>query len=555
MSQSVANPSPACDRAHAAFVEAALEGRSLAREDSAHLAACPVCRDRLDHLAVATLSGFSDELSCAECRAQLATDDRGAPPNELVALHVATCPECDATARTLADARAAMADGSLEAAPHTPNIDLSFLDSPGALSEAQETGPTMTGAPSPRRGRSTLIAVLLLLGLVLLAVRVAGGGGEGADGTTAGGRIRGAIAAWFGAAPSEDGAPFDGDRDGRSRGDDGVGDDGSSRSGSDGDSDVDRAGEGTSVDLASGKPSLDDPSTATALALRDRSGATAVVRRTPVRPALAPPAVAATATAGRRALERLIASATARSATATAAARPTRELRATATATATATPTPTATPTAADPTETRPPDSGPELLVVCRPERGGPIDFVFANRCPSFPARSQYDRWRIDVQREGRWQFSTCGLTDLDTILALYREGDFDPAAPCARILAYSDDGCGGEGVQSVIDTSLKPGVYELIVAEKTGDVTAPYALSIAASRSGQQCPTRVEPPPTVEAVPSATNAPSGSGTPTSVGSPSGTETPSAPIGSDLPGAATTPGTTSSPEPTRPPVG
>lgn len=127
----------------------------------------------------------------------------------------------------------------------------------------------------------------------------------------------------------------------------------------------------------------------------------------------------------------------------------------------------------------------PALVERCVIERPG-FARVLAGACGGFPAVSEHDLYRIEVPTGARWAFSTCGRSQIDTLLALYPAGGFDPAVPCQGLLAFDDDACGR---QSHLELDLSPGSYLLVVAEKTGDVAGPYALAVWSSGASASCP------------------------------------------------------------------
>lgn len=76
---------------------------------------------------------------------------------------------------------------------------------------------------------------------------------------------------------------------------------------------------------------------------------------------------------------------------------------------------------------------------------------------------------------------SLCTQTDFDSVLAFYQRpngapGAFDASAPCARLIAYDDDGC---GPASRIDAEdLVRGVLTIIVTGYANTTTGSYHLA-----------------------------------------------------------------------------
>jgi predicted anti-sigma-YlaC factor YlaD len=505
----------ACITAREDFVASALEGGPIPGAVAAHMAGCPVCREHMDTLAAATLSGSAEEISCAECRSALpgllpalgaaeadlegsvdaesggtraqdsaVDEDLPAAEADRVHAHLAACPACDSVWRETAAALAALTAGRLAPAPREPNIDLSFLD-----------GLDPAHSPLPRSvwPRRLFLSLLLLVGLMMLALWLLLG--------------TRALGPWREAGRSPDRPIFgghelpDSDTTGESERTELAAHDAEGASSSELRANGPEGGDGKEAASASG------PATGRADATRvtragDRSplAAAADATATARRQVLADARVSATARAQDQAARTALA---ATRETGTAAARLPATLvpggSPTPTPTPTATPTPTPTATSPPPPAATPiPDDGPDILEVCRPTRPAPTGRVLQATCPGFPALSEFDQWQLRVERTGRWRLATCGLTALDTILALYPAGGFDPAEPCSGVLAidgrpaYDDDGCGR---QSVLDLRLTPGDYVLIVVEKSGDASAPYRLSVASDRPGAACP-RFDPPP-----------------------------------------------------------
>lgn len=151
---------------------------------------------------------------------------------------------------------------------------------------------------------------------------------------------------------------------------------------------------------------------------------------------------------------------------------------------ATAGPRDTATPT---------PLKSPTPVLVWRCEPAFPSMLrVLTGTCEGFPNPSEYDLFQLTVATRSRWTVSLCNRTELDTVIALYVGGAFDPAAPCAGMIAFNDDHCAR---QSRLTVDLDPGIYALVVAEKTGDVGAPYAFKLETDETaGSACAERLAP-------------------------------------------------------------
>ena len=149
--------------------------------------------------------------------------------------------------------------------------------------------------------------------------------------------------------------------------------------------------------------------------------------------------------------------------------------------------------------------------------------------CDVFPGRSEFDLFAFRVDAPSRWAFSLCNRTELDTILAVYAEGAFDAANPCQGIVAFNDDHCAD---QSRLTVTLEAGSYWLLIAEKTGDASGPYAFKTEAEEGaqGSDCPALVPASP-MALVPQALPSPVVTSTPmpvsTSALSPTPPVTPS----------------------------
>lgn len=163
----------------------------------------------------------------------------------------------------------------------------------------------------------------------------------------------------------------------------------------------------------------------------------------------------------------------------------------------------------------------PVMVRQCEISRPVLGDGILEGTCSVFPAAASYDRYTFSVGRRAWWSFSVCGRTQLDTILAVYRRGTFDPSHPCDNLIARDESGC---GQQSRLTVKLDPGEYYLLVTEETGDVNGPYGLKVELEEGGEgtfceaanAAPGGSEPStPSPGAVPSATGGPpAGSPTP-----------------------------------------
>jgi len=116
------------------------------------------------------------------------------------------------------------------------------------------------------------------------------------------------------------------------------------------------------------------------------------------------------------------------------------------------------------------------------------------DKCDVFPNRAGFDLYSFSVANRSRWAFSLCNRTGLDTILAIYADGAFDPAVPCQGLVAFNDDFCARQSRLTVV---LDPGDYLVLIAEKSGDINAPYAFKTEAEEAaeGSHCPALVPPP------------------------------------------------------------
>jgi hypothetical protein len=460
----------------------------------AHVAACPVCQTRMDQLAKAVLSLADDEISCAECGSQLhryvETDLAGgdaAAALPLVHAHLAACPECGGD---FAEARLALADLSLGRLPqpeHVPEFDTGFL-----------RRPSIFPARDPRwLGRAAAAAALLLAAGALCAVAVLRPWNSGSAGDPADRSLWTELSAWMGGS--------------------------------------------VPPQLASTIVSTATPSTAAAavpnaapIARRRAPDLTTAesVSRTGAESDPSAPRPVATGRAvdlGRR-----------QSGTVPIAAGPIMTPRPTVDAGAfpptesTPTPPPTAPSTAQPPRATDEPEertpaptptATPLMLARCELRREAMDDGELFTRCDRFPQRSQFDLYAFQVENRSRWAFSLCNRTSLDTIIAVYGAGAFDPAAPCQGIIGYNDDYC---NVQSRLTVVLDPGTYWLLIAEKYGDFNGPYAFKTEAEEIalGSQCPERVA---VTTATPIATETPTPSATTGAIETPTAVESATVP--------------------------
>jgi hypothetical protein len=80
-----------------------------------------------------------------------------------------------------------------------------------------------------------------------------------------------------------------------------------------------------------------------------------------------------------------------------------------------------------------------------------------------------------------------CVGTDFDSVLFFYQfpsgaPGAFDASAPCARLVAYDDDGCGPASAIGSRDLPL--GVLTIVVASYANGTTGSYGLTADSDRS-----------------------------------------------------------------------
>lgn len=470
-----------CLEARQVFTRAAdsaarVEGAPRLAAAEAHVAACPACQTRLDQLAKAVLSMADDELSCAECGSQLhryvETDLAGgdaAAALPLVHAHLATCPECGGD---FAEARLALADLSLGRLPqpeHAPEFDMGFLRSTPRIP-----------LRDPRwLGRAAAAAALLLAAGAFCAVAVLQPWSPGNDGDWAGRWPWTAFAlpTWMGASAPPGRAPADllsatpsaaGHPNtapvARRRAQDLTTPESELRTGHGPDAPDSRAvAAARGADLAGRQPAAGVP---IASGTRVAAGAPMATRPTPGAGTIPPTAEPPTAP-------------------------PSTDLP------------PRATDGPEDRTPAPTPTATPLMLARCELRRDAMDDGELAARCDRFPQRSQFDLYALQVDNRSRWAFSLCNRTQLDTIIAVYVAGSFDPAAPCQGIVAYNDDYC---NVQSRLTVVLDPGTYWLMIAEKYGDINGPYAFKTEAEEValGSQCPERVA-VATATAMPTAT--------------------------------------------------
>ncbi|MCB0215792.1 MAG: hypothetical protein KDH92_04085 [Chloroflexi bacterium] len=460
-----------------------------------HLARCPVCRERLDQLSVAVLSASQDAIPCAECRAwlpqliaggregaALATDP--AAQERAAALgrawtHLDRCPECHAEWLAASAVMAELGRPDLPQPPRVPAIDTRFLR------------PARGRSLPPLRAAAAL--ALLALGLGTGAVYLKGRGAARAPEPDRLADTLATLAPPTGAAdepkaPTED--PLVEALAGRAA------------------ERATRRAERTPAAVAG-------PTGPSRTRKADDRGAIALARpgpnAVPATPSIGPAVAGETAT--------LPASASPGGPSGSAGDPD---------------PDPDATrrPPEASPTPT------PEMGTLCMIEGYGPVDAYLAATCDRFPASSAYDVYQLTVREPSRWTFSLCARAQLDTILALYPEGGFDPSAPCRGLVAYNDDYCGR---QSRLSLDLAPGTYQLVLAEKTGDLSDFYAIRVGRSLAGGPgaCPSHWSPSPT----------PIASSSPTPSPAPSATATPQAAVSATARSTASA-GETPTPTPT-----
>ncbi len=426
----------------------------------AHVAACTACQTRLDQLAKAVLSMADDELSCAECGAQLHTyveadlvggDAAAALP--LVHAHLATCPECRGD---FGEARLALADlalGRLPQPENVPDFDTSFLR------------PTPRPAARDLRwlGRAAAVALLLVAG-GLAATRLV-------------------LTAWpgspavLGGVFSPGGAPDD----------------------------TPRSNSEQALRPAPGGPTAPERPPSGDRSASARSGATPIARQhatvlaTPAgedasrRAALSPGAQAGERVAAAPPGPRSPVILPPASATTAPAVPPLPVIPPTAAPGAPATDEPDDEPPAptAVPVPTAAPTPTPVMVTRCELEQAQLDGGELSTRCAMFPQLSQFDLYTFQVENRSRWAFSLCNRTAMDTIVALYVAGTFDPAGPCQGIVAYNDDFC---DTQSRLTVDLDPGTYWFLIADKSGDENKPYRFKTEAEEGavGSPCPVEI---------------------------------------------------------------
>jgi hypothetical protein len=419
----------------------------------AHLEGCAACRARLVRLSAAVLSRRADEISCAECRSGMhaaALPERPAaealPP--LVAAHLEGCPECRAELGLLGLSLRELSMESRPTPPAYPPVDTGFLRGPAQVERSMR--PMVLAA---------LLALALLLG-AMLRWRIGGDEGQATATIPAGAAI----------APK---AGPDADREA------GIAELGSPEQ--DGKSSGQRLSSAQA--LAAG----------TAAARTARAAASRTERAAQSR---ALPGQATQPPAGASAVSPTPAYGTGLgpgpSETPAGLETPEND-----------DPPPVNAVRNTDPPPAPTPSPTPPMETLCYVEGFGPTSSYLDATCSFFPALSAYDSFVFESTRDARWTFSLCARTELDTILALYRESDFDPGEPCARALAQNDDYC---GLQSRITVDLPPGRYRLVLSEKSGDLSDTYAIRVGISLAGQPqaCPRLAAP-----ILPSATDPPS----------------------------------------------
>jgi len=432
-----------CAEARAGFASGVLARRgatdapatapSAARAAAEHIATCAACQRHFDRLARAVLSGSDDEISCAECTARLGdfvlADLAGDDTAVVMPLIHRHIAACQACAGDFRAARAAMVDLRLGRLPEPPRAP--HLDMSFLRRPAAQPASRAPARVRVARGGVVLLAVL---GAVLVVVR---------------GRMTGPAA-----TPSPGASPVAILRPGTLEGPAGA---------------------------ARGP---------TAVARIDLPAIVVTPRPAPTSPS---PAALEAAAAPAPAMPILVAPATISPPFETPTPMPTppptlvatpgdfpgpAPRRATAGPRDTATPTPLKSPT-------------PVLVWRCEPAFPSMLR-VLTGTCEGFPNPSEYDLFQLTVATRSRWTVSLCNRTELDTVIALYVGGAFDPAAPCAGMIAFNDDHCAR---QSRLTVDLDPGIYALVVAEKTGDVGAPYAFKLETDETaGSACAERLAP-------------------------------------------------------------
>lgn len=433
---------------------------------------CARCRPRLDSLGWALLgdpTAVAAGLGCGGFQEQLLAWAGGAPPKDAAAAafrgHAAACATCRVDLLAAQAALAALDPGlPLPAdAPSLPEADLSFLRAGPGSGPEQEPGLRATLVPPDpahhRRAWGWAAAGLLLLLLVLS--RTAGLWGE-----------------W-------DSAVFG--------------------PGAESDVRVPQVSEGLTTPAGAPRGGISLPTTAGRLsgkATADHRSSKATVAPTRPTPRATP------------ALSGLLA----------------RPPQPTPPATQALPPTAVALDPAPEPDESEPdeapsvaasPISSPwpqQAVALCALQGFGPDAGLFNPACGPYRDAAAFDLFRIHVAIGGRWRFDTCENSGgLDTVLALYPAGGFDPAEPCRNLLAAADDGC---GAQAALTVELPPGDYLLLLSEQSGDLSAPYRLGVSAPVGQDVCP-RVVPTPEPSAAASAT-----------IGAPTPTALPATPAGS-----------------------
>ncbi|MBC6994044.1 hypothetical protein H9S92_07715, partial [Lewinella lacunae] len=94
-----------------------------------------------------------------------------------------------------------------------------------------------------------------------------------------------------------------------------------------------------------------------------------------------------------------------------------------------------------------------------------------------------YETFSFTISAADMYTFAFSGVDDLTA--ALYG-GGFDPAAPCANILAYNDDGNGNLDPLIIIQLDLVPGDYTMVITTFGNGATSDYTMDISSANGGQ---------------------------------------------------------------------
>ncbi|MDN3633282.1 hypothetical protein QWY85_01350, partial [Neolewinella lacunae] len=94
-----------------------------------------------------------------------------------------------------------------------------------------------------------------------------------------------------------------------------------------------------------------------------------------------------------------------------------------------------------------------------------------------------YETFSFTISAADMYTFAFSGADDLTA--ALYG-GGFDPAAPCANILAYNDDGNGNLDPLIIIQLDLVPGDYTMVITTFGNGATSDYTMDISSANGGQ---------------------------------------------------------------------